>query len=54
MRGEGGSGYQERGQYLTEEGDGLLIQGLGVSDIATDHTLEGEGTSVSKFLNEQE
>jgi hypothetical protein len=39
--------------YLTEEGDGFLVQGLGVSDIAADHPLEGERTSVCKFLNEQ-
>ena len=36
--------------YLTEECDGLLVQGLGVTNVATDHTLEGKVGTLGEFL----
>lgn len=39
-----------RGTYLAEEGDGLLIQSLRVSNVAADDTLEGKLSTLGELL----
>jgi hypothetical protein len=36
--------------YLAEEGDGLLVQGLRVSNVASNNTLEGKLGALGELL----
>lgn len=45
--------FQEDDSYLAKEGDGLLVQSLRVTDVASDNTLEWKLGSFSEFLSDQ-